>query len=104
MDRGLHPDAPFDQVMVDLDPAGDEQIILVRTPSGLRAWRNRCPHLGLGLDYGDGRCLFDGELVCAMHGARFRSADGVCVDGPCRGEALEAVAVEVGDGQIRLAR
>ena len=40
----------------------------------------------------------DGELVCAVHGATLRAAAGQCVAGPCRGECLRAVAVDVRDG------
>ncbi|HNV79908.1 MAG TPA: Rieske (2Fe-2S) protein, partial [Thermomonas sp.] len=43
-------------------------------------------------------------LVCAAHGASFELANGVCVAGPCRGESLRAVAVEVRDGGISLAQ
>jgi nitrite reductase/ring-hydroxylating ferredoxin subunit len=41
--------------------------------------------------------------VCAAHGASFELAQGECVAGPCRGEALRAVTVEVRDGQVWLA-
>ena len=38
----------------------------------------------------------DGRLiVCSTHGAEFRIADGVCVRGPCHGDALEAVPVTI---------
>jgi nitrite reductase/ring-hydroxylating ferredoxin subunit len=43
------------------------------------------------------------HLVCSTHGARFAVTDGYCVSGPCRGAWLRQVAVEVLDGQIRLA-
>ena len=98
----LHPDDNFDQVMVSL-PDGEE-LILVRVGNAVRAYRNSCPHLGIGLDYGDGRCLdADGKLICAMHGARFEPADGYCIDGPCRGDSLEAVAIVIRDGAVLLA-
>ena len=101
MTQALAYDDGFDQICVPL-PEGEGSVILVRCGDSLRAWRNRCPHLGLELDWGDGRCLFDGALVCAMHGARFQPHDGLCVAGPCRGQSLEPLAVEVVDGQIRI--
>jgi len=33
--------------------------------------------------------------MCAHHSALFRFDDGLCIDGPCAGAALEAVPVEV---------
>jgi len=101
MTREIHPDTDFDQVMVTLEDA--EEVVLVRVGERVHAYRNRCPHLGLRLDWGDGRCLHAGELVCAMHGARFTLEEGRCVDGPCRGDALQRIAVEVVDGAVRLA-
>jgi nitrite reductase/ring-hydroxylating ferredoxin subunit len=38
----------------------------------------------------------DGEyLLCHQHGALYRLTDGRCVLGPCAGEALVPVAIEV---------
>ena len=39
----------------------------------------------------------------AVHGASFELEGGLCVAGPCRGDALRPVAVEVRDGQVWLA-
>ena len=33
-------------------------------------------------------------MVCAAHGAVFAMADGRCLQGPCRGEALAEFALE----------
>jgi nitrite reductase/ring-hydroxylating ferredoxin subunit len=100
----LHPGGDFDQVMA-IAPDGEE-IILVRVGDGeLRAWANRCPHVGIGLDYGDGRCLLEpGVLVCSMHGARFTAEDGHCFVGPCAGDHLCAVPIRIDEaGAIHLA-
>ena len=81
--------------------------MLYRDPAGdVRAWLNVCPHAGRRLDWAPGKFLRakDGMLVCAAHGASFELANGVCVAGPCRGESLRAVAVEVRDGGISLAQ
>ena len=71
----------------------------------VRAWRNECPHQGRRLDYAPGKFLLDGaNLVCAAHGATFRRSDGLCIAGPCRGESLQALAVEqLADGRLRIA-
>lgn len=86
-------------------PGGDaESLILHRDGDAVRAWLNVCPHAGRRLDWAPGRFLKSkaGELVCAVHGATFELQGGVCVAGPCRGDSLKALAVEVTDGGVHL--
>ncbi|MGY1458885.1 MULTISPECIES: Rieske (2Fe-2S) protein [unclassified Luteimonas] len=83
-----------------------ESIIVHRDSAGsVRAWLNVCPHAGRRLDWAPGRFLVskEGSLVCAVHGASFETVGGVCEAGPCRGESLHAVAIEVRDGMVWLA-
>ncbi len=83
-----------------------ESLILHHAADGrVRAWLNVCPHAGRRLDWAPGSFLRDrdGRLVCAVHGASFDLRDGACVAGPCRGERLREVAVEVRDGEVFLA-
>jgi len=82
-----------------------ESLILHRDGDAVRAWLNVCPHAGRRLDWAPGQFLKsrEGLLVCAAHGASFELAQGECVAGPCRGEALRAVPVEVRDGYVWLA-
>ena len=82
-----------------------ESLILHRDGGRVRAWFNVCPHAGRRLDWAPGQFLKskDGLLVCAAHGASFELEGGTCVAGPCRGEALRAVAVEVSaEGDVLL--
>lgn len=83
-----------------------ESLILYREGDAVRAWFNVCPHAGRRLDWAPGRFLKskDGLLVCAAHGASFELTAGQCVAGPCRGEALRPVAVEVRAGTVMLLR
>ena len=60
-----------------------------------RAYVNACPHFGVPLD-GRGGELFDRarrHLVCGTHGALFKREDGVCVQGPCMGDRLDALEI-----------
>ena len=92
----------FDQIMVKT-PHYDRPLIVVREQGAFYAYINRCPHIGVPLDYGDGRCLAEpGYLLCTLHGARFASASGLCTEGPCIGDHLESVAVAVQDGKVVL--
>jgi len=98
------PDGGLVETEVTLD--GDaESLILHREGDVVRAWLNICPHAGRRLDWAPGQFLKskDGLLVCAVHGASFELQRGDCVAGPCRGEALRAVSVEVRDGLVWLA-
>ena len=89
------------EAVLDGDP---ESILLCRRGTQVRAWLNVCPHAGRRLDWAPGQFLKsrDGQLVCAAHGATFELDGGLCVAGPCRGDSLRAVAVEVRDGQVWL--
>lgn len=96
-------DGGFAEAEATLD--GDaESLILHRDGDHVRAWLNICPHAGRRLDWAPGQFLKsrDGHLVCAVHGATFETTDGLCIAGPCRGESLRPVAVEVQDGEVVL--
>jgi nitrite reductase/ring-hydroxylating ferredoxin subunit len=79
-----------------------EDIFLVRTHAGVFAYRNSCPHTGGPLDWTPDRFLnLDGDLIqCATHNALFRIEDGLCVKGPCSGQSLSALEVEISGGRI----
>lgn len=97
-------DGGFAEVEATLQ--GDaESLLLYRDGGQVRAWLNVCPHAGRRLDWAPGRFLKskDGLLVCAVHGASFELQAGRCVAGPCIGESLRAVAVDVRDGLVVVA-
>ena len=87
----------------DVAALGGESVIVQRHGDAVRAWLNVCPHAGRRLDYAPGQFLRkDDLLICAVHGACFQCDSGVCVAGPCRGEQLRALPVQVVDGVIVL--
>jgi len=95
------PDGGCTEIEAQID--GEmESLIVHRNGEIVRAWLNICPHAGRRLDWAAGKFLIStaGHLVCAAHGASFSLQDGVCVAGPCRGEALRAVEVDVRDGGV----
>ena len=97
-------DGGFAEVEATID--GDaESLVLYRLGDEVRAWLNVCPHAGRRLDWAPGQFLKskDGHLVCAAHGASFELDRGDCIAGPCRGDALRAVQVQVRDGAVWLA-
>lgn len=88
-----------------VDGAAESLIVHRDATGGVRAWLNVCPHAGRRLDWAPGKFLRskDGLLVCAVHGASFELQRGECVAGPCRGESLREVAVEVRGDEVFLA-
>jgi nitrite reductase/ring-hydroxylating ferredoxin subunit len=95
----LHPTSDFDQVMVT-HPRGFELILVMRN-GAVHGYRNSCPHVGVPLDWGDGRCLSGAnELQCSLHGARFEADTGQCTAGPCYGDALERIPVRIDQGRV----
>lgn len=77
--------------------ASAPSIFVVRQGDRIRGYVNRCPHRGTPLNWVPDHFL-DREarhIVCATHGAVFRVDDGACLAGPCTGESLERVQLEV---------
>ncbi len=77
---------------------------LVRVGDTVHAWLNRCPHALRQLNFRpDGFLSHDGTLIqCSSHGAQFEKDTGLCVAGPCVGESLRRLPVELVNGEIRL--
>lgn len=80
----------------------DKPLILVHRHGQVRAFLNWCPHWGVSLN-----CLpnvfFDVErryIQCANHGALFEPDSGHCVHGPCHGQDLIAVDIELRDNKV----
>ena len=73
----------------------DEQVL---------AYENRCRHIPISLDYGDGRFFTpDGSsIICQSHGATYEPLTGKCIAGPCPGTYLTKLPIQVVNGQISL--
>ena len=96
----------------DIDPAGAKgfeldggSLLVVRRDGQLHAYHNRCPHLGVELNWLPDQFLDrGGELIqCATHGALFRIDDGRCVAGPCSGKSLRPIPCTLIDGHVTIA-
>jgi len=71
-----------------------EKLFAVRKDGQVFAYRNRCPHRGIPLEWLPDQFLdHSASLIqCATHGALFLIDSGECVAGPCAGQALEALS------------
>lgn len=85
----------------DLD---GQSVFIVRRQNTVFAYRNRCPHLGINLEWQPDQFLdADACLIqCAMHGALFVIETGQCISGPCTGQSLESLPCEIDNSNIRI--
>jgi nitrite reductase/ring-hydroxylating ferredoxin subunit len=78
----------------------------VWTGGSAQAWLNRCPHWGIQLDGSSSEIVVDtGDSVvlrCSAHGAEFAVDTGVCLSGPCEGDRLSPLHVEVDANIVRV--
>lgn len=87
------------------DPAGiDVDVFLVNKDGQLHLYHNRCPHLGVALEWLPDQFLDrEGQHIqCSTHGALFRVEDGLCVSGPCPGESLLALPFRIEAKSIKM--
>jgi nitrite reductase/ring-hydroxylating ferredoxin subunit len=70
---------------------------VVRTAAGVAAYVNTCPHAGHPLNFRPHKFLTSDRnlILCASHGALFARDNGLCIAGPCPGQSLRAVPIEV---------
>ena len=78
---------------------------VVRTATGVAAYVNTCPHAGHPLNFRPHRFLTPDRnlILCASHGALFARDNGLCIAGPCPGQSLRAVPIEVLGDYVLLA-
>lgn len=77
---------------------------IARFHGQLVAYENQCRHLPLSLDFPDGGFFTpDGEhLFCQNHNAIYEPLTGLCVRGPCEGQSLKKLNIEILDGEVWL--
>jgi nitrite reductase/ring-hydroxylating ferredoxin subunit len=75
---------------------------LVNEQGNFHAYVNRCRHMPTPLDFiRDQFVSEDGKyLMCYTHGALYEFATGLCVAGPCKGDALFRLPVSVDRGEV----
>ena len=80
----------------------DTEALLVNYQGNLFAYLNRCPHVGISLDWVDNQFFTVDRryLMCANHGAVFEPPTGECVWGPCVGAVLQRLELKIEDEKI----
>jgi nitrite reductase/ring-hydroxylating ferredoxin subunit len=77
-------------------------IMLIKKQDQYLGFKNSCPHQGRRMDYASGKFLISesGNIICPAHGAEFQADDGLCIGGPCLGQALESIKIKTNDDSI----
>ena len=77
-------------------------VLVGRVGGALVAYANICRHQPVPLDLGGASIMAPDRthLICHSHGALYRSFDGLCVAGPCVGQALFAAKVVADAGGV----
>lgn len=90
---------PRDQSVADAIPRSGFVFLEKGT---LRAYLNQCPHLGIELNWMPGRFMDTDNLFiqCSTHGALFKPGTGECIAGPCQGDALVSLEVQLVRGEV----
>ena len=66
------------------------RLLITRREGRVYAYKNRCPHRGVRLEWQPDQFLDDSTslIKCATHAALFLIESGECVAGPCAGQFL----------------
>lgn len=86
---------------------GDDSLdfFMLKQDGQPRAYLNFCPHLGIPLNLQPDEFMsMEGtHIQCSTHGALFQLEDGYCFSGPCRGESLTPLNLDITEtGEIYL--
>lgn len=98
--------APGQSLGFRIKSKGQDDFFLVNNGGDVVGYENSCPHWpGASMPVFKNHYL-DGEsryIVCSGHGALFDIASGLCIRGPCAGQRLVSVSLEVTEaGEIFL--
>lgn len=80
-------------------------IFITQRDGSFFAYQNICPHLQVELEFLENQFLDQDQafIQCSTHGALFDVETGLCISGPCQGDSLEKVNIQVhSDGGIYL--
>lgn len=96
---------PGSRGFIMLRDGEEEEIFIVRDGTDAFAYVNVCPHRFLPLNWKPDVFLNfqKTRILCVVHAATFDLRDGSCLGGPCPGQGLETIPLQIEDGVIRLA-
>jgi nitrite reductase/ring-hydroxylating ferredoxin subunit len=93
---------PGGTVMFPFERDGESlEGFILRHEDAFYAYVNRCAHVTLSLDVGDGNVMDEKRqfILCSAHGARYLPESGECFMGPVVGRKLQTLPVSL-DGDF----
>ncbi len=77
-------------------------IFVVHNDGAFHAFINRCPHTGVNLEWQEDQFLDrdNAFIQCTGHDALFEINSGHCVYGPCTGDSLTLVQLNIIDNHL----
>ncbi|WP_028486212.1 PfkB family carbohydrate kinase [Thiomicrorhabdus chilensis] len=87
------------KTLVVEDKSSGKSVVLIKYENVVKAYLNNCPHQNVPLNeaYKIDVNPFEKTMKCSVHDAFFRIEDGLCIEGPCWDEQLEALEVRTDD-------
>lgn len=82
---------------------GQDTVFLIIKNNTVYGYRDICPHYGDTALPWKKDVYLDAKnkhIVCAAHGALFEIESGVCLRGPCIGEALQPLKIEIRGDEV----
>lgn len=72
-------------------------MFVIRKGKTIRGYINSCPHTGVPLNWSPDEFTSENGMliICSTHGALFEIENGYCSFGPCEGDSLEPVPLEI---------
>jgi nitrite reductase/ring-hydroxylating ferredoxin subunit len=80
-------------------------IFIVKKNNQVFGYLNQCPHAGINLEWLPDDFLDMGKdlIQCSVHGALFVIETGDCAGGPCNGQPLQSIKLDIDvEGNIYL--
>lgn len=76
--------------------------ILINHQGSFHAYVNRCRHMATPLDFIRDEFISEDRrhLMCYTHGALYEFSTGLCIAGPCKGESLYRLPVQIDQGEV----
>ena len=80
-------------------------VFIVKKDKQVYAYENHCPHAGINLEWQENDFLDNEQafIQCSVHGALFTIEKGECAGGPCNGQGLTPLVIDIStNGDIHL--
>lgn len=84
---------------LEQDDGEEFLLFLVKKDGQVYGYKNKCPHAGVNLEWQPNQFLdLEKSMIqCSMHGALFQIESGRCVSGPCNGDYLDSIDLDIDD-------